>query len=39
MPPGAFWHFTFSHGAYSVVDIHHGHAVVRQLNVDALPHA
>lgn len=37
MPPNAFWHFTFSHGAYSVVDIHQGHAVIRQLNVDALP--
>lgn len=33
MPAEAFWHFTFRHAAYSVIDIHHGHAVIQQINV------
>ncbi|SUB82806.1 Alpha-ribazole phosphatase [Pragia fontium] len=32
MPAEAFWHFTFHHDAYSVIDIHQGHAVIRHLN-------
>lgn len=33
MPAEAFWHFTFRHSAYSVIDIHHGHTVIQQINV------
>ncbi|MBK5142653.1 histidine phosphatase family protein [Budviciaceae bacterium BWR-B9] len=33
MPAEGFWYFTFRHDAYSVIDIHQGHAVIQQLNV------
>lgn len=34
MPEEAFWHFTFKHGAYSLIEIEQGHAVVQKINAD-----
>lgn len=36
LPASAFWHFTFTQGAYSVIDIQQGHAVIEQINVMAV---
>lgn len=33
LPASAFWHFTFTQGAYSVIDIQQGHIVIEQINV------
>lgn len=32
MPEHGFWHFTFEHGAYSLIDIKQGHAVIQKIN-------
>lgn len=35
LPADAFWHFTFMQGAYSVIDIQQGHAVIESINIRA----
>jgi alpha-ribazole phosphatase len=32
MPASAFWHFTFAHGAYSLIELEQGHAVIQKIN-------
>lgn len=32
LPEQGFWHFTFEHGAYSLIEVEQGHAVIQKIN-------